>query len=285
MGNTSGDHPGAQRVEGVDKMAAGPSFSLDGKIAVVLGGGQGRDGAGNGAAIAITYARAGAEVIVADIDLDAAQRTAGQITSEGLTAHALTADVTSGASLSRLAETVHGRHGPTGVLHCNVGITRMGSPPSLDEADWRLVLDTNLTGVFLACQAFLPAMTGAGRGSVVSTSSLAAVKHTGYDYSAYYAAKAGLNQLTRTLGVQLAGTGVRVNAVMPGLIDSPLIYRQIAGSYDSAEQMIAERNRAVPMGRMGTVWEVAAAALFLASDAASYITGVCLPVDGGMSAQ
>jgi NAD(P)-dependent dehydrogenase (short-subunit alcohol dehydrogenase family) len=266
-------------------MTTGHSAALEGRTAVVLGGGTDPSGIGNGAAIAITYARSGAEVIVADIDLDAAQRTAGQITAEGLTAHALTVDVTSAGALHQLAGTVHQRHGPTSVLHCNVGITRMGSPPSLPEADWRLVLDTNLTGVFLACQAFLPAMTAAGRGSIVSTSSLAAVKHTGYDYSAYYAAKAGLNQLTRTLGVQLAGTGVRVNAVMPGLIDSPLIYRQIAGSYGSAEQMIAERNRAVPMGRMGTVWEVAAAALFLASDAASYITGVCLPVDGGMSAQ
>jgi NAD(P)-dependent dehydrogenase (short-subunit alcohol dehydrogenase family) len=266
-------------------MTTGHCAALEGRTAVVLGGGMGPSGVSNGAAIAITYARAGATVTVADIDLAAAQRTAGQITAEGLTADALAADVTSAEDLRQLTETVHQRHGPTGVLHCNVGIVRMGSPPALPEADWRLVLDTNLTGVFLACQAFLPAMTGAGRGSVVSTSSLAAVKHTGYDYSAYYAAKAGLNHLTRTLGVQLAGTGVRVNAVMPGLIDTPLIYRQIAGSYDSAEQMIAERNRAVPMGRMGTVWEVAAAALFLASDAASYITGVCLPVDGGMSAQ
>ncbi|MEP7025262.1 MAG: SDR family NAD(P)-dependent oxidoreductase [Actinomycetota bacterium] len=266
-------------------MTAAHSPSLDGKVAVVLGAGFGEDGIGNGAAIAITYARAGAQVIVADIVLDSARRTVDHIQGEGHAARALPVDVTSAASLGSLAETVHQRHGPTSILHCNVGVTRMGSPPDLAEADWRLVLDTNLTGVFLACQAFLPAMTAAGHGCVVTTSSLAAVKHTGYDYSAYYAAKAGLNQLTRTLGVQLAGTGVRVNAVMPGMIDTPLIYRQISGAYASAEQMIAERNRAVPMGRMGTVWEVAAAALFLASDAASYITGVCLPVDGGMSAQ
>lgn len=113
----------------------------------------------------------------------------------------------------------------------------------------------------------------------------AAVRDTGYDYSAYYAAKAGLNHLTRTLAVELAPSGIRVNAIMPGMIDSPLIYRQIAGQYASAEEMVAARSRAVPMGRMGTIWEVATAALFLASDASSYITGVCLAVDGGMAAQ
>jgi NAD(P)-dependent dehydrogenase (short-subunit alcohol dehydrogenase family) len=113
----------------------------------------------------------------------------------------------------------------------------------------------------------------------------AAVRDTGYDYSAYYAAKAGLNHLTRTLAVQLAPSGIRVNAIMPSMIDSPLIYRQIAGEYASAEEMVAARSRAVPMVRMGTIWEVATAALFLASDASSYITGVWLAVDGGVAAQ
>jgi NAD(P)-dependent dehydrogenase (short-subunit alcohol dehydrogenase family) len=171
------------------------------------------------------------------------------------------------------------------VLHNNVGVSRLGSPPELSEEDWRLVLDTNLTGAFLACRAFLPAMRAAGRGSVVNTSSVAGAVHTGYDYSAYYAAKAGLNHFTRTLAVQLAPDGLRVNAVLPGMIDTPLVHRQLAGAHGSIEEMVSERNRAVPMGRMGSVWEVAACALFLASDAAAYVTGVCLAVDGGLSAK
>jgi NAD(P)-dependent dehydrogenase (short-subunit alcohol dehydrogenase family) len=128
-------------------------------------------------------------------------------------------------------------------------------------------------------------MRGRGRGSVVNTSSVAGMVHTGYDYSAYYAAKAGLNHFTRTLAVQLAPEGVRVNAVLPGMIDTPLIYRQISGAHASVADMVAERNRSVPLGRMGSVWEVAATALFLASDASAYVTGVCLAVDGGLSAR
>jgi NAD(P)-dependent dehydrogenase (short-subunit alcohol dehydrogenase family) len=132
--------------------------------------------------------------------------------------------------------------------------------------------------VFLACRAFLPGMRAAGRGRIVNTSSVAGAVYTGYDYSAYYAAKAGLNHFTRTLAVQLAPDGVRVNAVLPGMIDTPLIYRQLSGAHPSVEGMVAERNRSVPLGRMGSVWEVASAALFLASDSSTYITGVCLAV-------
>jgi NAD(P)-dependent dehydrogenase (short-subunit alcohol dehydrogenase family) len=126
-------------------------------------------------------------------------------------------------------------------------------------------------------------LRAAGRGSIVNTSSVAGAVHAGYDYSAYYAAKAGLNHFTRTLAVQLAPDGVRVNAVLPGMIDTPLIYRQLSGAHPSVEDMVAERNRSVPLGRMGSVWEVASAALFLASDASAYTTGVCLAVDGGLS--
>jgi NAD(P)-dependent dehydrogenase (short-subunit alcohol dehydrogenase family) len=118
----------------------------------------------------------------------------------------------------------------------------------------------------------------------VNTSSVAGEVHTGYDYSAYCAAKAGLNHFTRALAVQLAPEGVRVNAVLPGMIDTPLIYRQISGAYASIEDMVAARSSAVPLRRMGSVWEVASSALFLASVAAAYVTGVCLTVDGGLSA-
>lgn len=263
--------------------AAAPS--LHGAVAVVLGAGSGADGVGNGAAIACTYAAAGAVVVVGDIDLAAAETTVGLIAAAGDEATAARVDVTSSASLVALVDEVTSVHGRVDVLHNNVGITRLGSPPELSEDDWRLVIDTNLTGVFLACRAFLPGMRAAGRGVIVNTSSVAGAVYTGYDYSAYYAAKAGLNHLTRTLAVQLAPGGLRVNAVLPGMIDTPLIYRQMSGAHASVEDMVAERDRSVPLGRMGSVWEVASTALFLASDASAYVTGVCLAVDGGLSAR
>ena len=265
------------------RAAAAPS--LRGTVAVVLGAGSGPDGTGNGAAIARTYAAAGATVVVGDIDLAAAQATVDLIDGAGGVASAARIDVTSAAGLQSLAAEVSRARGRVDVLHNNVGVVRLGSPPELAEDDWRLVLDTNLTGAFLACRAFLPVMRAAGRGAIVNTSSVAGLAHTGYDYSAYYAAKAGLNHFTRTLAVQLAPEGIRVNAVLPGMIDTPLVRRQLAGAHAGVDELVAARSRAVPLNRMGSVWEVAATALFLASDAASYVTGVCLAVDGGLSAR
>lgn len=123
----------------------------------------------------------------------------------------------------------------------------------------------------------------AGRGAIVNISSLAALRWTGYPYFAYYAAKAAVNQATVALALQYASRGIRANAVVPGAIDTPLIYKQIAGQYRSIEELRATRAKAVPMGRMGTAWDVANAALFLASSDAGFINGVCLPVDGGQS--
>ena len=122
-----------------------------------------------------------------------------------------------------------------------------------------------------------------GKGAIVNISSIAAIRWTGYPYAAYYAAKAGVNQLTVSLAMQYAAQGIRANAIMPGLMDTPLIHQQIAGQYASPDDMVQSRNAACPMGRMGTGWDVAQAAVFLASDQAAYITGVCLPVDGGIS--
>jgi NAD(P)-dependent dehydrogenase (short-subunit alcohol dehydrogenase family) len=120
-------------------------------------------------------------------------------------------------------------------------------------------------------------------GAIVNVSSVAAIRYTGYPYVAYYAAKAAVNNFTMGLALQYARDGVRVNAVMPGLMNTPLIFQQISGQYDNAEEMVKARDAACPMGRMGTAWDVAKAALFLASDDAEYITGVSLPVDGGLT--
>ena len=120
-------------------------------------------------------------------------------------------------------------------------------------------------------------------GAIVNVSSVAAIRYTGYPYVAYYAAKAAVNNFTMGLALQYAKDGIRVNAVMPGLMNTPLIFQQISGQYANAEEMVKARDAACPMGRMGTAWDVAKAALFLASDDAEYITGVSLPVDGGLT--
>ena len=120
-------------------------------------------------------------------------------------------------------------------------------------------------------------------GVVINVSSIAAIRWTGYTYFSYYASKAALNQMTVAIALEHAKDGIRCNAIMPGTMDTPLIHQQITKFYASTEEMIAQRNALCPMGRMGTGWDVANAAVFLASDESSYITGVCLPVDGGIS--
>ncbi|MBC2638176.1 MULTISPECIES: SDR family NAD(P)-dependent oxidoreductase [unclassified Rhodococcus (in: high G+C Gram-positive bacteria)] len=256
--------------------------SLDGKVALLFGAGTAPDGWSNGGAAALTYARAGATVICGDIDAAAATRVADAITADGGTATALQVDVTTEDSVAAAVATVIDQHHRVDIVHNNVGVTRMGDPVSLSTEDWRRALDINLTSVFHSCKYVLPHMREAKTGSIINISSLAAIRHTGLPYSSYYATKAAVNHLTSTLAVDEAAHGIRINAIMPGLIDSPLIYRQIAGQYADADEMVAARNAIAPIGRMGTVWELAAASRFLASDAASYITGVCLAVDGGL---
>ena len=152
-----------------------------------------------------------------------------------------------------------------------------------EEADWDRIVAINLKGTFLACKHAMPAMLRQGKGAIVNISSLAAIRWTGLSLCGYYAAKAGVNQLTVGIALQYAGQGIRANAIMPGLMNTPLIHQQIAGQYADADGDGAGRDAACPMGRMGTGWDVAHAAVFLASDEAAYITGVCLPVDQGLS--
>jgi NAD(P)-dependent dehydrogenase (short-subunit alcohol dehydrogenase family) len=169
------------------------------------------------------------------------------------------------------------------VLHNNVGITQMDDPVSASEESWHRVMDVNITSVFLTCKYVLPHMMNQKSGAIINISSTASVQINQHPYFSYYASKSGVNHLTRALAVHYAPHGIRANAVLPGVMDTPLIYQQMAGQFRDTEEMIRSRNAASPMGHMGTAWDVAHAALFLASDEAKYVTGVCLPVDGGKS--
>jgi NAD(P)-dependent dehydrogenase (short-subunit alcohol dehydrogenase family) len=256
---------------------------LDGKVILVFGAGSVGEGWGNGKAASVAYAREGAKVIAVDRDKSAAQATASIILTLGGQASSFAADVTNSARVEAVVDEVLGAHGHIDVLHNNVGTTIMGGPTELTEAQWHTSLDVNLTSVYLTCKHVLPGMLERRKGVIVNISSIAAIRYTGYPYPAYYAAKAGVNQFTVGLALQYARHGIRVNAIMPGLMNTPLIYQQISGQYADAEAMARARHESTPMGRMGTAWDIAAAAVFLASDEANYITGVCLPVDGGLT--
>ncbi|MFJ3891387.1 SDR family NAD(P)-dependent oxidoreductase [Streptomyces sp. H23] len=261
---------------------------LKNKVALVVGAGvDGDEGIGNGRATAITFAREGAQVVCADIDESSAEHTAQLIRDEGHAASAVAFDVTDLAQVERAVDSVIDAHGRIDVLDNNVGIGVVGGVTDLDPADWERVMRVNVTGAFNTMRHVIPHMAEAGGGSIVNISSLAGVRWMGYAAASYYTSKAALNHLTRTTAAEFAARNVRVNAILPGLIKTPMV-TNVAGltdAYDSAdtEELWRERERRVPMGRMGQAWDVANAALFLASDRSAYVTGVELRVDGGIT--
>ena len=254
---------------------------LEGRVALVFGAGSVGPGWGNGKASAVAYAREGALVACVDWNEEAAEETAGIIRREGGRAEAYRCDVTANDDMAETVSRTVADLGPVSILHNNVGHAKLGDVIELPEAEWQRQLDLNVTGMFLACKHVLPVMLERKRGVITNISSIAAVRWTGYAYPSYYASKGAVNQLTVGLALQYARDGIRANAIMPGLMDTPHIYQHITGAYGSADEMVRQRNEAAPMGRMGTGWDIANAAVFLASDEAAYITGVCLPVDGG----
>ncbi|MDP2801973.1 MAG: SDR family oxidoreductase [Phreatobacter sp.] len=255
------------------------------RVALVFGAGSVGPGWGNGKASAVAYARAGARVVCVDINRSAAEETVGLIRGEGGSAEALACDVTKLMEVEDVVARTTALFGPVDILHNNVGHAKMGGPPDLTEDEWRREMDLNVTGMFLACKVVIPTMVARGKGVITNISSSAGIRYVGYPYTSYYAAKGAVNQFTVGVALQYARDGLRCNAILPGLMDTPLIYQQITVQYASPDDMVKARHEATPMGRMGTGWDVANAAVFLASDEASYINAVCLPVDGGFTAR
>jgi NAD(P)-dependent dehydrogenase (short-subunit alcohol dehydrogenase family) len=255
------------------------------KVAVVVGAGQTPgDEIGNGRATAILFAREGARVVAVDRDLASAEETVAMIRDEGGEAAAFEADITSEEQCASLAAAAQDGYGRIDVLHNNVGIGTGDAPADrLEEAAWRRILDVNLTGMFLTCKHVLPLMREQGSGAIVNVSSIAAV--AAHPLLAYKVSKAGVNALTSTLAITNAEHGIRVNAIMPGLMNTPMAIESISQAIGmDKEELIRRRDARVPLGRkMGTAWDVANAALFLASDEARFITGAILAVDGGQS--
>jgi NAD(P)-dependent dehydrogenase (short-subunit alcohol dehydrogenase family) len=255
------------------------------KTAIVFGGGSIGEGWGNGKAAAVAYARAGARVAVVDLTEEAASVTAGVIASEGGNAIAIAADVTQSAEVERAAAKAITNFGRIDILHNNVGITSQGGPVETTEETWDRVMAVNVKSMFLTCKAILPGMQAQGSGAIINIGALGGVRWTGYAYCAYAASKGAVNSFTQSIALQYAAKGIRANCILPGVMDTPHIYRQISGFYANVDEMVAARNRMSPTGQMGDGWDVAHAAVFLASDEAKYINGVELLVDGGMHAR
>jgi NAD(P)-dependent dehydrogenase (short-subunit alcohol dehydrogenase family) len=255
---------------------------LQDRVAIVFGAGSVGEGWGNGKASAVAYARAGARVACIDMNENAAKATADIITSEGGSAIALQADVTKLDEVRVATIATVEALGRLDVLHNNVGITAAGGPVEASEESWDRVMNVNVKSMFFTCKCALPIMVEQGRGAIINISSLAGIRWTGYNYSSYYASKAAVINFTRGVAIEYAARGIRANSILPGLMDTPHIYQQITAFYGSVEEMIQARHRMSPTGKMGTAWDVANAAVFLASDDAAYINGVELPVDGGL---
>ena len=260
---------------------------LKDRVALVIGAGSSGPGWGNGKAAAVLYAREGARVFCVDRNLAAAEETAGIIAEEGGTATAHQADVAKGDEVAALVACCLDRHERIDVLHNNVGILEVGGPVETSEESWDRVLAVNLKSMFLTCKHVLPAMVAQGRGAIVNIASIAGIRWLGVPYISYSASKGAVVPFTRSIALEYADKGIRANSVLPGLMNTPMIVEPLKDAYAGGDvaQMLAIRAAQCPMGRMGDAWDVAHAALFLASDEAKYITGTELVVDGGITAK
>ena len=257
---------------------------LEGKVALITGAGTVAAGMGNGKATALLFAREGARIAAVDLKRESAEATAADVRAEGGDAIALSGDVSRAADVEAMVAAAIEHFGRIDVLHNNVGIEIAGDPVSTTEEAWDRVHDVNLKGPFLMCKHVIPHMERQGGGAIINISSVASLRWSPVPYFPYHTSKAGLNHMTRVIARQYAAKNIRCNVILPGLIDTPHVRQFMHGQpAEQIDKVMQQRSRACPMGRQGTPWEIAQAALFLASDEASYVTGVELVVDGGLT--
>jgi NAD(P)-dependent dehydrogenase (short-subunit alcohol dehydrogenase family) len=258
---------------------------LEGKTAVVIGAGQGPgEGMGNGRATVLRFAQEGAKVMAVDREIRSAEETVSMVKQSGGECVAFEADVTKESTLAAAIAAAQQRWGHIDILHYNVGVSIAGGDASLlefTEEAFDRISAINLRGAIMACKHCIPIMRQQRAGAITMISSLAALEN--YPFVAYKATKAALIAFTKQVAIQNAEFGIRANVILPGLIDTPMaVDTRARVSGKSRAEVAAERDARVPLRRkMGTAWDVANAALFLASDEANFITGVALLVDGG----
>lgn len=261
---------------------------FQGKVALVMGAGGAAAGWSNGKACAVHYAREGASVACFDLSPEAAEETAEIIRSEGGRAIAIAGDAAQSADVSKAVNACAGVYGRLDILHNNVGIVINGGVVELSEADWSKMFDVNLKSCFLSMKHAIPVMLGQGGGAIVNVSSISSLSYLGAPYVSYYTTKAAMNHMTRVTAAEYASRQIRVNAVLPGLMDTPMARLSAVKNHgvdpeDLNKEWREKRIARIPMGWMGDAFDVAKAAAFLASDEARFITGACLTVDGGQT--
>jgi NAD(P)-dependent dehydrogenase (short-subunit alcohol dehydrogenase family) len=260
---------------------------LAGKVAIVVGAGQTPgDTIGNGRATAILFAREGARVLAVDRRLASAEETLALIEGEGGEASVFEADATRETDCQAMIRACVDAFGRVDVLHNNVGIGGGDAGPAhVTEEAWDEILRVNLKSVMLPCKHVLPVMREQRSGAITNVSSVAAVCSTGI--VAYKTSKAGVNAYTQSLAIGNAKYGIRANVIMPGLMHTPMAIEGISRALGvPKDELVRQRDAQVPLrAKMGTAWDVAWAAVYLASDEAGFVTGVALPVDGGQSAR
>jgi NAD(P)-dependent dehydrogenase (short-subunit alcohol dehydrogenase family) len=247
---------------------------LAGKVAIVTGAGSRGPGLGNGKATAILFAREGARVLCVDVMEERAEETVGLIRAEGGEAEPFAADVTRAGDCRAMVAAAAERWGGLDVLHNNVGIESRRDLLDVTEEEWDRVLSVDLKSMFLATREAVPAMTARGGGAVVCVSSVSGMR--GHGRTAYAAAKAGVIGFVRSVAVQLGPKGIRVNAIAPGTVWTPMVE-------DLGPEARERRRRATPLGTEGTGWDVGWGAVYLASDEARWVTGQVLVIDAGLT--
>ena len=252
---------------------------LSGKVAIVTGAAPQAEGVGNGSAVATLFAREGAKVVLVNRDAGRAQELLRAIEAEGGECSVVAADVSKDGDVRRMVDATMQRYGAIDILHNNVGGNRGGGRVTeLDEPVWDATMKLNLNTAMLCCKHVIPHMIAKGGGSIINVSSLAGMIGL-FDRKtsliAYSTAKAGLSGFTRALAADHAADGIRVNCIVVGMVETPLIVKQ------QGPEVLEKRRAAIPLKTAGTGWDVAHAAVYLASDESRWVTGVDLPIDGG----
>jgi NAD(P)-dependent dehydrogenase (short-subunit alcohol dehydrogenase family) len=260
---------------------------LQGKAAIITGAGCVGPGWGNGRAEAVLFAREGAKVFAADLNMESLAETIRLVEEEGGEIAGCSCDVLDASQTAAMARACVEKFGRIDILVNNVGGSAPGGPADLTEENWDRQIDYNLKSVYLTCKAVLPIMEAQGGGVIVNTASTSGIRWTGSPQIGYASAKAGVIQFSRVLAVQYASKGIRVNTVIPGQLHTPMVEARLAKqrAAGDVEALLKSRLARIPLGFMGDGRDTANAALFLASDEARFITGTEIVVDGGMSAR
>jgi NAD(P)-dependent dehydrogenase (short-subunit alcohol dehydrogenase family) len=252
---------------------------LQGKVTLITGGGS-----GIGKASCLLFAREGAKVFAVDANIEAANETRDIIRSEGGECIAHRCDVSVAAEVDTTVQACLSAYGRIDVLFNNVGLQIVGGPLEITEHDWDRLMTVNVKSMYLTCRAVIPVMLKQGGGSIINNASTAGIRFT-YPNVGYAASKGAVRQLTQNIAIQYAARGIRCNSVLPGYIATPRITARLKRSNpDDYEEKIKERLNQVPVGRLGTAWDVAFGVLYLASDESSFVTAAELVIDGGQTA-